>query len=246
MILHGDLVQTGINADGYPEYSSPLMDSFVLTNSSTGDRSFGYSVGVAKDWDNGFDLSVGYSYSDAEDVQPMTSSVAFSNYQNRAFFDPQEDLLSTSNYNIAHRWTMTVNWRTEVFSRSLLTMSLYGAANSGRPFSYAYNGTINPYGFTPYLDFRDNVLMPGDDRNGEEGSWWKKLDLRVNLDLPGFREDDKASVFLVIDNLTNLLNDDWGVLHQHNFPRAITVGTEEARLGDASRYEIRFGVQYQF
>lgn len=246
MILHGDLVEIGRTLEGYPIYDSPLMDSFVLTNSSTGDRSFGYSIGVAKDWDNGFDLAIGYSFSDAEDVQPMTSSVAFSNYQNRAFFDPQEDLLSRSNYNIEHRWTMTANWRKEIWARSLLTVSLYGSANSGRPFSYSYNGTVSPYGFTPYLDFRDNVLMPGVDRNGEDGSWWRKLDFRINLDLPGFREDDKASVFLVIDNLTNLLNDDWGVLYQHNFPRTVTEGTEEARIGDASRYEIRFGVQYQF
>jgi len=246
MVLHGDLVQTGTNADGYPIYSSPLMDSFVLTNSSKGDRSFGYSLGLSKTFDNGFDFTAGYSYSDAEDIQPMTSSVAFSNYQNRAFFDPQEDVRARSNYNIEHRLTFTMNWRKEIMERSMLTVSLYGAANSGRPFSHSYNGTVSPYGFTPYLDFRNNVLLPGVERNAEDGSWWRKIDLRVNLDLPGFRDDDRASVFLVIDNLTNLINDDWGVLHQHNFPRTVVEGTEEARLGDASRYEIRFGAQYQF
>ncbi len=246
MVLHGDLVETGRDADGYPIYDSPNMDSFVLTNSNKGDRSFGYSVGLAKSFDNGFDFTAGYSYSDAEDVQPMTSSVAFSNYQNRAFFDPQEDVRSRSNYNIEHRLTATMNWRKELFERSMLTVSLYGAANSGRPFSHAFNGTISPYGFTPFLDFRDNVLRPGVGRNAEDGSWWRKVDLRINLDLPGFREDDKASVFLVIDNLTNLINDDWGVLYQHNFPRTVEEGTEEARIGDASRYEIRFGAQYQF
>lgn len=244
MVMRGDLVETGRDADGYPIYASPNMDSFVLTNSSTGDRSFGFSIGVAKDWDNGFDVSIGYAYSDAEDVQPMTSSVAFSNYQNRAFFDPQEDILSRSNYNIEHRFTFMANWRKEIWARSLLTVSLYGAANSGRPYSYTIDGN-GIYNFTPFVD-GENVMMPGDARNGEDGSAWRKLDLRVNLDLPGFREDDRASVFLVIDNLSNLLNDDWGVLYQHNFPRTVTVGTEEARIGDASRYEIRFGVQYQF
>ena len=245
MVLHGDLDQVGTNADGYPIYDSTREASFVLTNSNKGDRSFGYSIGLSKTFDNGFDFTAGYSYSDAEDIQPMTSSVAFSNYQNRAFFDPQEDVRSRSNYNIEHRVTFTVNWRKELFERSMLTVSLYGAANSGRPFSHSYNGTVSPYSFTPYLDFRDNVLLPGVKRNGENGSWWRKIDLRVNLDMPGFRDDDKASVFLVIDNLTNLINDDWGVLHQHFFPRTVVEGTEEARIGDASRYEIRYGVQYQ-
>ena len=244
MVMRGDLVETGRDADGYPIYDSPNMDSFVLTNSNKGDRSFGYSLGLAKTFDNGFDFTAGYSYSDAEDVQPMTSSVAFSNYQNRAFFDPQEDVRSRSNYNIEHRLTFTMNWRKDLFERSMLTVSLYGAANSGRPFSHTIDGN-GIYNFTPFIN-REKVLEPGDERNGEDGSWWRKIDLRVNLDLPGFREDDKASVFLVIDNLTNLINDDWGVLYQHNFPRTVVKGTEEARLGDASRYEIRFGAQYQF
>ena len=66
------------------------------------------------------------------------------------------------------------------------------------------------------------------------------------MDFPGFADGHEASAFLVIDNLTNLLNDEWGVLKQHNFPRTVTRGTVEPRIGDASRYEIRFGVKYSF
>ena len=67
------------------------------------------------------------------------------------------------------------------------------------------------------------------------------------MGMPGFRDNDNASVFLVIDNLTNLLNDDWGVLRQANFPFNVVKGTEaQPRIGDASRYEIRFGVRYGF
>ena len=84
-------------------------------------------------------------------------------------------------------------------------------------------------------DFHDN-----------NGSWWRKINLRINLDLPGFRRDNRTSAFLVIDNLTNLLNDDWGVLKLHNFPRTVVKGTLEPRIGDASRYEIRFGLRYAF
>lgn len=246
IVQHGDLERVGTNPDGYPIYDSVREASFVLTNSTQTTDSRSFSVSLSKDIGDSFDYSVGYSYNDAEDVQPMTSSVAFSNYTNRAFFDPQEDIASTSNYNIKDRFTFTANWRRELFQRSLLTVSLYGSANSGEPFSYSYDGTINPYGFTPYLDFLPIVLEPGDERNSEESSSWKKVDLKVNLDFPGFGEDHSASAFLVIDNLTNLLNDDWGVLYQHNFPLTVERGMSESRIGDASRYEIRFGVQYSF
>ena len=83
-------------------------------------------------------------------------------------------------------------------------------------------------------------------RNAETGSSWTKLDLRIDVGIPVFREDDRASVFLLVDNLTNLLNDNWGILRQHAFPGTIEEGTPEPRVGDASRYEIRWGIRYAF
>lgn len=246
MVRHGDLEQVGTNPDGYPIYDSVREASFVLTNSSEGNRSMVLSIGVAKSIGDNFDYRLGYSYTDAEDIQPMTSSVAFSNYTNRAFFDPEEDVRSTSNYEIRDRFTGTARWRHDFSARTLLTVSLYGQYNSGRPYSNTFDGTINPYGFTPYLDFQPIVLEPGDQRNANTGSSWTKLDLLINFDFPGFGQEHEASAFLIIDNLTNLLSDDWGVLYQHNFPRTIAAGVPEARIGDASRYEIRFGVRYAF
>lgn len=245
MVRHGDLERVGQTADGYPIYDSVREASFVLTNSDEGNRSLTASIFFSKAYDNGFDWTFGYTYNDAEDVQPMTSSVAFSNYQNRAFFDPEEDVLSTSNYNIAHRLTATLNWEKQWFGDNITRIALYASANEGPPYSYAYNGTINPYGFTPFLDFRDNVLAPGDRRNDQEGSWWAKVDFKIEQEFnigPG-----QASAFLVIDNLTNMINDDWGVLEKVNFPNNVVRGSqEEARIGDASVYEIRIGVEYNF
>ena len=150
------------------------------------------------------------------------------------------------NYAIKNRFVATANWRKTFSADYLLTLSLYGSYNSGRPYSIAFNGTIDPYGFTPYLDFKNNVLEPGAERNAFTGSSWTKVDFKAKMDFPGFGEEHHASAFIVIDNLTNLLNDDWGVLYQHNFPRTVSDGTAESRLGDASRYEIRFGVEYSF
>ena len=245
IVQRGDLENVGQTADGYPIYDSVREPTFVLTNSDEGDESVGASIFFSKAHDNGFDWTFGYAYNDAKDVSPMTSSVAFSNYQNRAFFDPQEDKLSTSNYNIAHRFTAVLNWERQFFGDNTTRISLYASANEGPPYSYAYNGTIVPYGFTPFLDFRTNVLAPGDRRNDQEGSWWSKVDLKIEQEFnvgPGH-----ASAFLVIDNLTNMINDDWGVLDKVNFPNYVELGDqEEARVGDASRYEIRLGVQYSF
>ncbi|MEJ2256648.1 MAG: hypothetical protein P8X98_06515, partial [Woeseiaceae bacterium] len=139
-------------------------------------------------------------------------------------------------------------WTYEFGNDIDLMVALYGHANSGRPYSYGiYGNSEGIYSFD-YLYVNDNpsVLEPGDKRNDQTGSSWNKLDMRVSLDFPGFSEGHRASAFMVIDNLTNLLNDDWGVLYQHNFPRTVERGTAESRIGDVSRYEICFGVKYDF
>src|SRR5690606_32270953 len=117
-------------------------------------------------------------YSDAKDIQPMTSSVALSNYTNRAFFDPEEDRLSTSNYNTAHRFTGVLNWQANLFGDNATFISLYANISQGPSYSYTFNGTGDPYA-VPYLDGMPNVLLPGGRRNDQDGSWWTKLDLRI-------------------------------------------------------------------
>ncbi len=246
IVLRGDLEQTGTTAEGYPEYDSVREPSFVLTNSGESPTAHSFTLGIAKAWDNGFDFTAGYTYNDAEDVNPMTSSVAFSNYTNRAFFDPQEDVTSRSNYNIEHRVTATGTWRNTFFNRFPTIITLYGQYNTGLPFSIGFNGTRDPYGFTPFLDNATNVLEPGVARNANTSSSWTKFDFRLDVGVPVFGDADRAAFFIVIDNLTNLLNDDWGILKQHAFPRSVAEGTPEARIGDASRYEIRFGLRYDF
>ena len=254
--IRGDLEQTGTAAgpDGrvYPTYSSVREPAFVLTNSASDAKSLLISASVATEYDFGLDWALGYAYTDAEDVHPMTSSVAFSNYVNRAFGDPQDVSAATSDYNTAHRFTAFSNYKKAFFGDNLTTLSAFAQVSSGRPYSLVAD--INPNsitGFTPFLD-GNPFLAAGAERNGEEGSWWGKVDLKVEQEFPGFF-DHKASGFIVIDNFTNLINDEWGILREPGFPSVCTVDAAgsptqscESRVGDASRYEIRFGLRYEF
>lgn len=237
---------TGPDGRVYPTYTSVREPAFVLTNSGDDAKSLLLSASVSKDYGNGFDWSLGYAYSDAEDVHPMTSSVAFSNYVNRSFADPQDVSAATSDYNTEHRFTGTASYEKAFFGDNLTRFFAFGQLSSGRPYSLTVDGNPNDItGFTPFLD-GNPFLASGEERNGQEGSWWGKVDVKVTQEFSGFG-DDKAEVFLVIDNLTNLLNDEWGVLREPGFPPQCVVGDPcEARIGDASRYEVRFGARYEF
>ncbi|MEL7312627.1 MAG: TonB-dependent receptor [Pseudomonadota bacterium] len=242
------------NQGVYPVYDDVRVRSFVLTNARNGNESESISVGAFKSWDNGLDLRLGYAWTQAEDVNPMTSSVAFSNYVNRSFIDPQAEELAPSNWAIEHRFTAVLNYTNYFFGDYATRASLFGQYNSGIPFSITqsgFEGTVLAYGFQPFLGFNQNVLPPGGSRNSEEGPSFSKVDLRISQDVPGFSPDHRGQVFFVIDNLTNLLNDDWGVLEQPAFPYGVTqnqIDNNDQFLinGQTSLWTMRLGLRYEF
>ncbi len=254
MVLRADLEESGVNSDGIVTFNSVREPAFVLTNSNEGNRSVTASFSVSKEYDNGFDWAFGYAYNDAEDVQPMTSSVAFSNYNNRAYTSPQEDILSTSDYNIEHRFTLLANYQTEFWENYTSTFSAFGTARSGQPYSLIRNDQgSGAFGFTPFVD-PVGILIPGAQRNDQEGSWFSKVDLRFEQEFPGIRPEDRTSAFIVIDNFTNMINDEWGILRVPDFPPTVEADpatgaltqNAESRIGDASLWEVRFGLRYEF
>lgn len=246
IVLRGDLDQVGTNDEGYAIYESNRLPSFVLTNSSEDSTSYTVSFGVMKTWDNGINLTAGYAYNHAEDVQPMTSSVAFSNYQFRAFTNPNEQVSSLSDYNTEHRLTAALSYDIQFIDGYDTTFSAFGLIQSGRPYSRTLPRDSGFFNFTPFLD-SNNVLPMGNERNGEDGSWWNKIDIRVSQQLPGLYEGHTSNVFFVIDNFTNFLNDDWGISERVSF-NTVEVGdtTPENRQGDASLWQMRVGFNYNF
>lgn len=304
-VERGDFVDAPPALNGLiPQYSSPFSpNTLVLTNTDIEAEAYSLSVAVSKEYDWGLDWVFGYAYNDAEDVNPMTSSVAFSNYTSPAFVDPQNPPLATSNYNIENRFTFLVNYETDWLVEDFYTrFSLFGLASSGRPFSYTMNSrgggdisNFNPFlrgnnfllyvptgvndpnvdlsGLTDvdaFFDFLDREGLSQyaggfAPRNGFEGGWWTKLDLRIEQEFPGAVEGHRTNAFIVIDNFTNLLNDEWGILREASFPRRNSVvdaelvngdtqlaytgfrdGVRTPVVGDASLWQIRVGVRYEF
>jgi hypothetical protein len=86
--------------------------------------------------------------------------------------------------------------------------------------------------------------------------------MRISQDLPSFYEDHKASAFLVVENLGNLLSDDWGVFRQGSFVGDDVISasindqnqyvyeaynaSEQGVNRGASLWEVRVGVKYKF
>jgi hypothetical protein len=136
-------VRIGTAPDGRPRYgpfpgTSGNNSDLLLTNSDEGHALF--LVGrVNKEFENGFSLGLSYTYADVEERSPLTSSVAFSNYQNQATADPNFSTLGTSNEQIPHTVKFNLGYRREFFEGAETRIQLFGEYRQGRPFSYTFD-----------------------------------------------------------------------------------------------------------
>ena len=60
-----------------------------------------------------------------------------------------------------------------------------------------------------------------------------------------------ARAFIAVDNVTNLLNDEWSVMYKPNSTCSVTegdiaAGRAESLIGGASLWEIRIGAEHCF
>lgn len=309
------LAQIGTMVDGRPIYRSidrsdpdcvnpsaaacssrAFNQDFLLTNTEGGSQTV-VSASLTQSYDWGFDWTLGYAFTQAEDVNPMTSSVAFSNYANVAVFDPNNPAVATSNYEIPHRITLQLNYEQAFFGDYMTRFTLFGRANEGRPFGFAFadddgdvfgdgidgrhllyipTGPSDPNvvfqpGFdqAAFFDFIDEYglgefagsTMP---RNAVETGWWSKFDLRIEQELPGLMEGHRSSAFMIVENVGNLLNDEWGILNEPSFPLTQDVvnvdrngagqyvfeeffqPAGQSRVTGASLWAVRVGLRYSF
>jgi hypothetical protein len=145
------------------------------------------------------------------------------------------------------------------------TQLLYVPTGENDP-NVVFANTFNKAAFFDFVESSGLSKYAGriSERNAFESDWWTKFDLRITQELPGFNAEHKAQAFFVIDNLTNLLNDDWGVLYEARFPQTapavnavvrgdgkyqfneFTLPNPQARVATPSLWKMTVGIEYKF
>lgn len=192
----------------------------------------------------GLTAQFGYAWTEGEDVSPMTSAVAVSNFDNVATLDINDPGVARSNWVSPQRLTLNLYYENTFFGDNRTRISLQGFANEGQPQSYVMNGgdlegdgffgrhlLYVPTGpsdpnvvFDPGFDqaaFFDWVaaegLAPGFTKRNEINTGWSTVwNLAVRQDIP-LGDMFRGNLFFKVRNLGNLLNDDWGKVTDAQF-----------------------------
>ena len=92
---------------------------------------------------DGFGFGVAYTYTEASEVSPLTSSVANSNFNSRAIFNPNENVAANSAYMIRDRFTANVTWQKAFISNLKTNVGLFWEGRRGKPYSWTYLNDMN-------------------------------------------------------------------------------------------------------
>jgi outer membrane receptor for ferrienterochelin and colicin len=233
----------GTTRAGQPIYGNVRgQGNLMLTNSGEKPESHSLSLVASDSYDWGLDWNFGYAFTAAEDISPMTSAVASSNFSNLALYDLNNPEVGTSNYEVPHRFTARVSYGKEFFAGHETRVTAQWFRSQGQPQSYVMSslgleGTntsnrrhllyvpgpgdqnvvvgpnFNVAAFSAFVESR-GLDQGFTTRNDEYAKWTSRLDLRIDQELPAFFSDSKAKVYLKVYNLLNLMHDDWG--HQHD------------------------------
>ena len=303
VILPLGYVRAGKFIDGRPRYTVNTND-FLLSNSDRKSDNWVYSLSVHKDYDFGLDWTLGYAHVYGNETNPMTSSVAFSNFENAARYDIINMPLDRSDYVVPHRFSFNVNYELELMENFPTKFSLGGYVQEGLPYSYTMATNTSTTGFEPYTNainrtlayiptgVADPFISPSSNagavqrlndyissndrlsdyrgqiapRNIANDDWIARVDFKLSQAIPGFAEGHQAEAFMVIQNIGNLMNPNWGIVREHGFPALASLYTvsgvdSQGRYVisanqtnpdadtinvDASLWQVRFGARYDF
>jgi hypothetical protein len=244
-----DLSQTIVDTTiiGQPVYDfTNGQSNLLLTNSSREGSADLFSIQLAKDFGNGLDMMIGYAYTEAEDVSPMTAATGGSNFDQLATNDINDLIVGPSNYVVPHRFTFRASYGREFFRDLRTRFTVYAYVAEGQPQTYVMgnSGVLEGGGFfarhplyvpdgpsDPNVIFdaafdqnaffawvANEGLAPGlQTRNRLHASWTNRIDIRIDQDIPTFINGTRGRLFLKLYNLGNFLSSDWGLVHDAQF-----------------------------
>ena len=153
--------------DGRPLYggtdskNNNFTDVMYLKNTDQG-YSYNLSFQLQRSVVRGFSVNAGYTYGRAKDLNSVNSSQANSQMRyNPIAGDPNNPVLSTSQYEIKGRVFLSLSYVEEFFKNAPTTISIFYNGQSGAPFSYIYGSDINGDGF----DQNDLFYIPKDNND---------------------------------------------------------------------------------
>ena len=144
---------TGIAGFTGSKFNRPVGvgDSLVVRNTDKGEGTQ-ITFGLDRPMKNGWSWNAFYTYTQATEVSPLTSSINNSNWNGQLIFNANEEVAYRSRYAIKDRFTATLKWEHAFFGDYKTKIGLFYEGRSGRPYSLVFRNDANGDGNTSFVD----------------------------------------------------------------------------------------------
>ncbi len=172
-----------------PNYANVML----ATKSKKGDGNQA-TLALSRPMLGGFAWSLAYTYTDATEVSPLTSSVSFSNFQSRSIFNPNEEVAARSPYVNRDRLNASATWQRAFFGKYKTTVGFFAEGRKGKPYSWTYTNDLNGDGtngndlmYIPKAPGSGDVVFLGDTatNRANEDAFWAIVSANKGLDARG-------------------------------------------------------------
>jgi len=162
---NGSTITTGAGCTDFRSraLSNPSYNNVLLANKTDKGGGNLATIALSRPMTKGWTWSLAYTYSDATEVSPLTSSVANSNWASRASFNPNEEVAANSAYLTKNRVNGSISWQHSFFKGYKTQIGLFAEARSGKPYSWTFVNDLNGDG----LGGNDLMYIPRGPGSGE-------------------------------------------------------------------------------
>ena len=118
------------------------------------------TLALSKPMTENWGWMVAYTYTNATEVNPLTSAQASSNWNNNAIFQANEEVASQTSYTIRDRFSANLSYRHYFFENYATDFGLFYEGRSGKPYSWVFQNDMNGDGVVNDLFYVPSA--PGD------------------------------------------------------------------------------------
>jgi hypothetical protein len=122
---------------------------YELTDTSKGE-SQEYTVELTRPLKDNWAFSLAYTFTNATQVDPFTSSVASSGFTGQPIVNPNDNIAYKSNYSVPNKYVATLTRQFNFFKlkNAMTSVSVQYISQSGQPYSYVFKGDADGSGIT--------------------------------------------------------------------------------------------------
>ncbi len=135
-------IKVGCGGNNKANKNPAFGDVILASNTSLGGGN-SLTLSLQRPSKSGLGWMVAYTRTDATEVSPLSSTRAITNWSERNSFNPNENVASTSNFQIKDRVSGSLNWSQAFIGSYKTTFGLTYEGRTGKPYSWTFNNDMN-------------------------------------------------------------------------------------------------------